>query len=90
MPVLLLPSDVPSCWVRRSTAWEELDLLWKGQRSFQQKVMTHGPHILLFPSVQEKRRRVQHALSFHHFLARWCYLSMSPQREVHSHARETA
>lgn len=66
----------------KSTAWEEFDLLCKGHRSFQQKVMTHVPYILIFQSVQEKGNLVQHTLSFHHFLARSLYLWISLQKEV--------
>ena len=66
----------------RSTAWEEFDLLRKGHKSFQQKVMTHVSYILIYQSVQEKRNLVQQTLSFHHFLARSLYSWISLQREV--------
>lgn len=66
----------------RSTAWEEFDLLSKGHKSFQQKVMTHVPYILIFQSVQEKCNLAQHARSFHHFLASSLYLWISLQKEV--------
>lgn len=68
----------------RSTAWEEFDLLSKGHKSFQQKVMTHVPYILIFQSVQEKCNLVQHARSFLIFLPAHCTCEFHYKRKFNS------